>query len=527
METDYPGELGMPLRTPEEMEPYDYYAQSHHERRGMLDMSIESELMDLDLDIRELRAYDARVHCQEFSVEPPVEEVWSVNDVDEHASGDSGTPHKCPAETTRSGRQCQGPGLYATDLRAPGRISETEEARDVDCSTAACAGGGEHPCESSSGSGKAGCSTLACCAEQTEPGAGSTESGKAGCSTLACCAEQTDPGAGGAGCSAEGTLTGQDETDGEASRPPALTPSPASLAPSPGRIYHARSLPVVPPKPHYAKLPLVLKGKRRTDNPAHPEVTPRPPSADHAHCGPEPRPAITVPAHPEGRHRPPLADHAHSDPEPRPAMTVSAHPEIRPRPPSTDHAHYCSEPHPEGRHRPPLADHAHSESKPRPATTVPAHPEVSPHPPQADHAHSAPEPRPAPAGPAPSDDTPRPRCAGTDTPEDRPRPRAPGHSPAAEGPRPHTPEAPLSEPRAARAHAWRTAASLSFDEAVALARRQRGAGRRPGGLQRGDSAPDAPRGAHERLTVPPLASERAGGGAARCRSLVLEAEEAP
>ncbi|GCC18520.1 hypothetical protein chiPu_0021678, partial [Chiloscyllium punctatum] len=295
LETDYPGELGMPLRTPEEMEPYDYHAQSYHERRGMLDMSIESELMDLDLDIRELRAYDAQVHCQEFSVEPPVEEVWSLNDVYEQASEDSGTPHNCPAETTHPGKQCQGPELYATDLRAPGRTPETEEARDVDCSTVACAGGGGHPCESSSGSGRAGCSTVACCTvepdpaawstesgnagcstvacrtEQPDPGAGSTESGNAGCSTVACRTEQPDPGAGSAGCSTEGAFTGLDETDGEASRP-ALTPSPASLAPSPGRIYQARSLPVVPPKPHYAKLPLALKGKRRSDNPAHPEL---------------------------------------------------------------------------------------------------------------------------------------------------------------------------------------------------------------------------------------------------------------
>ncbi|XP_060678270.1 rho GTPase-activating protein 30-like, partial [Hemiscyllium ocellatum] len=647
-ETDYPGELGMPLRTPEEMEPYDYYAQSYHERRGTLDMSIESELMDLDLDLRELRAYDAQVHCQEFSVEPPVEEEWSLNDSYEHASADSGTPHHCPAETARSGKQCQGPELCATDLRTPSPPSEAEkEARNVDCSTAALAGGGEHPGESSSGSGKAGCSTVTCCAEQLDPAAGSAESGNTGCSAVACrneqldpaagsaesgntgcsavacsneqpdpaagstesgntgcsavacrneqpdpaagspesgntgCSavacrneqpnpgtgsresgntgssavacrneqpvpgagspesgnagsstiacrneqpdpgtgspesgntggsavacrnEQPDPGAGSAGCSTEGTFTVQDETDGEVGRP-ALTPSPVSLAPSPGRIYQARSLPVVPPKPHYAKLPLALKGKRRTDNPTHPEVRPRPPATDHAHSGPETRPALTDPAHQEIRSRPPSADHAHCGPGPRPAMTVPAHPDFRPRPPTYDHAHHCAEP--------------------RPRSTLPDHPEDRPRPPRTDHAHCGAEPRPPSADPAPSDDQPRPRDA--DFPEDRPRPCALGHAPAGEGPRPQCPEAAPSEPltRArASAHAWRTAASLSFDEAVALAKRRRG---RPGVLQRGDSAPDAPRGARERLSVPHLPSERAVG-AARCRSLVLEAEEAP
>ncbi|XP_078060619.1 uncharacterized protein LOC144486459 isoform X2 [Mustelus asterias] len=267
-DSDYPGEMGMPLMTPEEMEPYDYYANSDHDRTGVLEMSIESELMDHDLDSRELRVYDTQVHYVEFSVEPPVDEIWSQDDVYEPLSEPPGTPLSCPIEPPPLGAghleedpDPSAPDPQATSLDARPEAGQTELENHSD--------------GSSSESGKAGCPTVACITEQEDPIQESAGGGNEGFPTQLSFPERGFPCEGGAGTGNKCSSTREVFTEQEEEEPSPLPLHPESpwvpagvpmrLECSPSRILHAKSLPVVPPKPHYAKLPPALKEKRRPE----------------------------------------------------------------------------------------------------------------------------------------------------------------------------------------------------------------------------------------------------------------------
>ncbi|XP_038656719.1 rho GTPase-activating protein 30-like isoform X2 [Scyliorhinus canicula] len=287
-ESDYPGELGMPLMMPEEMEPYDYYANSDRDRTGVLQMSIESELMDRDLDSRELRAYE--MQYVEFSVEPPVDEVWSQDEVHEPLSEPPGTQISCPIEHPPLGERSLGQELElcAVEPKAPGPDTSME-ARNTEM---------ENHSEGNREPGNVGSPNVACFIEQDHPMEEKSSGGKEGCPALMCLPQPEAPGEGSGRASDECSLTSEAFTEQEEEEEEG-EPAPFPLHPdlpqvpawaamrlecSPGKILHAKSLPVVPPKPHYAKLPPALKGKRR----------PEPPELHAAESRPQPVPAEEV-----------------------------------------------------------------------------------------------------------------------------------------------------------------------------------------------------------------------------------------
>ncbi|XP_072354386.1 rho GTPase-activating protein 30 isoform X2 [Scyliorhinus torazame] len=278
-ESDYPGELGMPLMMPEEMEPYDYYANSDRDRTGVLEMSIESELMDRDLDSRELRAYE--MQYAEFSVEPPGDEVWSQDEVPEPLAKPPGTHLFCPTVHPPLGEGSL--ELRAMDPATPGPDPSTE-AGDTEM---------ENHGEGSPEAENAGSPTAARFIEQERPVEERSSGGNEGHPAPGCLPQPAAPCELSVRARDECSLTSEafmEQEEGEEEEKPAPFPLhpdlPQELACaamrlecSPGRILHAKSLPVVPPKPHYAKLPPALKGKRRPEPPELQAAEYRPQSA--------------------------------------------------------------------------------------------------------------------------------------------------------------------------------------------------------------------------------------------------------
>ncbi|XP_055510317.1 rho GTPase-activating protein 30-like [Leucoraja erinacea] len=230
---EYPGELGQPLRTPEEMDPSEYDPAASAGGLGGVDMSIESELMEREMDEGELPTY-TQLHLQEFSVEPPCEEDWGP---------DQDQPH------------CWTPPRVEED------ISEEEEPGDPsaqsgaeDNPTAGGTDGQDDPNEPAAGPGSPGCEGTTAGFEEPLVGSAGPDGWGTG-----------DP-------SVEAAATGVPEgADAGVGRQP--TAAPMRLESRVVPCLQARALPVVPPKPHYAILPPALKARPR---PAadHPPLSP-------------------------------------------------------------------------------------------------------------------------------------------------------------------------------------------------------------------------------------------------------------
>ncbi|XP_078276534.1 rho GTPase-activating protein 30-like isoform X2 [Rhinoraja longicauda] len=251
---EYSGELGQPLRTPEEMDPSEYAPAASAGGFGGVDMSIESELMEREMDEGELPTY-VQLHLQEFSVEPPCEEDWGP-DQDQPLCPTTPTTEEDVSEKEEP----------ACSVPEPGHPSAESSPTD----------GQNDPNEPAAGPGPPGCAGATPAGfEQPllgSPGPG-TGDGSTGCESAAPRDEAAEPDGWGTGDpSAEAAATGAPERgDTWVGRQP--TAAPMRLESRVVPCLQARALPVVAPKPHYAILPPALKARPR---PAadHPPLSP-------------------------------------------------------------------------------------------------------------------------------------------------------------------------------------------------------------------------------------------------------------
>ncbi|XP_072887059.1 rho GTPase-activating protein 30-like [Hemitrygon akajei] len=251
-ESEYLGELGRPLRTPEEMDPSEYFPACEHSRAGGVDMSIESELMEREMDEGGLQEYHTQLHLQEFSVEPPCEDEWGPEEV---------LP-LCPP----SSLCCPTPD---------GGVSEEELDQTL-----------LGPRDAGS---REGCSAAAAPAGQGDLCDGSAEEKDDEHLNLGVAGQAEESGESWATCSDgqdRASLQEEDEEEeeelGREAAPteggmegPQLTAVPMRLESSVVESQMCRALPVVPPKPHYTMLPPALKARSRP-------LTPSPAARSHA-----------------------------------------------------------------------------------------------------------------------------------------------------------------------------------------------------------------------------------------------------
>ncbi|XP_067837628.1 rho GTPase-activating protein 30-like [Heptranchias perlo] len=182
------------------MEPFDHFTDCDRHRTGLLAMSIESELMGDDIDGRELRAHCTQVHYEEFSVEPPLEEIWSQ----EEPSTPPEVPHQCPPpDRPQSGGTGTIPAQETEPMlpdhhpqSLPGLVEWSVEAGHDGCSTLWGFALEEEAGKCSRELANDGCSTEGGFAKQQDLVQGSTEPGNTDCSTEGGFAKQEEHVAG-------------------------------------------------------------------------------------------------------------------------------------------------------------------------------------------------------------------------------------------------------------------------------------------------------------------------------------------
>ncbi|XP_069797270.1 uncharacterized protein [Narcine bancroftii] len=196
-------DFGRPLRTPEEMDPSESLPAFEHEALR-LDMSIESQLMELD-EGRQL-AYRTQLHLWEFSVEPPCEDEWELDQVHPLCPMPSPPPLNVPKprdptpSSPESGKRCYTSAGDITGQEDSNAVTGTEG-----CSTTGGVTGQEDP---SAVTGTEGCSTTGVVTGQEDS---SAVTGTEGCSTTGGVTGQEDHSAvtGTEGCSTTGVVTGK------------------------------------------------------------------------------------------------------------------------------------------------------------------------------------------------------------------------------------------------------------------------------------------------------------------------------
>ncbi|XP_062895228.1 rho GTPase-activating protein 30-like isoform X2 [Mobula hypostoma] len=242
-ESEYLGELGRPLRTPEEMDPSEYLPACEHSRASGVDMSIESELMEREMDEGGLQEYHTQFQLQEFSVEPPCEDEWGPEEVLPLCPPSSlccPTPPTPDAEVSEEEEENQ-------TLLGP-RDAGCREGRSAAAAPAGqgdlCGGSVEEKDEEPLDSGIAGQ------AEESGESWVTCSDGQDQASLLE--EEEEEEELGGEAAPAEGGVEG-----------PQLTAAPMRLESSVVESQMCRALPVVPPKPHYTMLPPALKARPR------------------------------------------------------------------------------------------------------------------------------------------------------------------------------------------------------------------------------------------------------------------------